>query len=636
MRPLPQKLSKHIARFTPAEQADVARAYFFAREKHHGQKRKSGSCYILHPLRIAVRIAKDNYDAATVVAALLHDTLEDTNTTIDQIAKTFSDEVAGLVDGVTKVAAIRAKSKILITSNEKLFLAEVDNYRKLLLAMSSDIRVIIIRLYDRLDNVATLNLIDPVKQGFYARETIEIYAPIAERLGMGMVKGELEDLSFPYAYPEEYQKFIKIARPAYKNPRKIIGEAEPVIANFLKKNDVAIISLNSRLKHFYSLYAKMIHDNKDITKIFDIAATRIIVKSIEDCYKTLGLVHLLFKPLPGRIKDYIAQPKTNGYQSLHTTVKDSEGNVFEIQIRTLEIHEIAEYGLAAHWHYKDTIIKNNLRIAEKNRQQWIDEIQKVRTTTNRIFLKTLKEEFFSRQVYVFTPKGKVIGLPRGSSGIDFAYRIHSDIGNHAIGVKINNRLVPISTSLQNGEIIEILTSNKAYPSQDWLKFVKTSNAIHHIKTAIRNKNFLVLKKEGEKILSEIILQYKLPPLNKSRIEKALASTDLPYHDFDSSLVALAENVIHQRKFAKALYPETDFNSTKKQVKRLAETISLDSLKNIRHVFAGCCLPRQISGLLKSNSHNLIGYVSHDQVIKIHRQDCKRLTNVDKRRLIKLF
>ncbi len=628
-RTIPQKLNIHIQRFSSTEKQLISRAYLFAREKHHGQKRKSGKPYITHPVNIASRIAQDNYDAPTVAAALLHDTLEDTGTTYDELAQTFSTEIANLVDGVSKIAALRAKSKALTLSNEEMFLKQVDNYRKILLAGASDIRVMIIRLYDRLDNVSTLQWIAPHKQQFYARETIEIYAPIAERLGMGVVKGQLEDLSFPYAYPDEYQQFIKVAKPAYQNPQKVINDVIPVIKTALDKAGIKYDSIAGRAKHYYSLFNKM-KQGKSINNIFDIIALRIIVYSVEDCYKTLGIVHNLYEPLPGQIDDYIARPKESGYQSLHTTVSDTTGNVFEIQMRTVEMHEINEYGPAAHWSYKDGHTERNIRIAERNRKEWLDELGKIKNIHNKKeLIQQIKEELFSRQVFVFSPKGKIVKLPSGSCGLDFAYQIHSEVGNACAGIKINNRLMPISTQLQTGDIVEIITSKKASPSPDWLKIVKTSSAKHHIRTALRTKNHDALVTSGEKIISEVLSKNRLPAFDRAKADTLVAQSNLPYQDLTAALIAIAEGALNKVRLVKVLHP--DFSTTEHRKTAAAKTDDqpgIVALKHIRHVFAGCCKPSE-------QDHNIIGYLSKEHVIKVHRKNCRRISSVDKRRLIDL-
>lgn len=472
---LPFELSISLAGFKDLERAEISAAYLFAAKKHKGQKRKSGQNYVSHPVKVASYLARNSYDKDSIIAALLHDTMEDTKTTYDEIETKFGKDVADIVEGVTKISSIKIKNKAEIFSDDELFLAKVDNYRKILLASISDLRVIIIKLYDRLHNIETIEYLPKNKQKFYARETIGIFAPIAERLGMSVLKGRLEDLSFPYAFPDEYQDFIKIAESAYKNPQEIIEQMIPKVEEILKKSNIRYSVVSGRTKHRYSLYKKL-EEKKDIALIFDIVALRIIVETVEECYKTLGTIHSIFQPLPGRIFDYIARPKKSGYQSLHTTARDDQGHVFEIQIRTDKMHQHAEYGPAAHWNYKE-------EGSSKKATQWLRELQKIDLTqNNRDLINTIKEEFFSHQIFVYTPKGEIIDLPSGSTPLDFAYRVHSDVGDHCKGVKINGRLKTLDTVLITEDIVEILTDKKSRPRRDWLEIAKTTGA----KTKIRN------------------------------------------------------------------------------------------------------------------------------------------------------
>jgi len=475
---MPSELLNELKRFSQPEINEILKAYLFAIKKHKGQKRKSGQDYIIHPVLVASYLAKDGYDKEAIMGALLHDTIEDTSATSEEILKLFGPEVTNIVEGVTKISLIKIKNKADIFSDDEMLLAKVDNYRKILLASISDLRVIIIKLYDRLHNIETIKFLPKSKQKFYARETIEIFAPIAERLGMGELKGKLEDLAFPYAYPEEHKNFIEIAESAYKDPSKALENIIPKVKEILFKSKIPYSVVSGRAKHQYSLYKKF-EKLKDITLIFDIVALRVIVEKEEDCYKALGAIHSIFQPLPGRIFDYIARPKQSGYQSLHTTTRDDFGNIFEIQIRTKAMHQNAEYGTAAHWSYKEEERDGN----SKSATEWLRELQKIDLTqNNRDLMKTIKEEFFSKQVFIYTPKGEVIDLPSGSTSLDFAYRIHSDVGDHCKGAKINGRLMALNTILETGDIVEIITDKKACPKRDWLDLAQTTSA----KTKIRN------------------------------------------------------------------------------------------------------------------------------------------------------
>ncbi len=624
---IPQKLSSAIARFPQEERDLVFRAYNFAKEKHSGQKRKSGAPYITHPLRIAIGLAADNYDLTTVAAGLLHDTLEDTETTAEELKSAFGIETAKLVDGVSKVAAMRTKSKTLTRSESALFLSQVDNYRKILLATASDVRVMIIRLYDRLDNVATLQWLKPEKQMFYARETIEIYAPIAERLGMGIVKGKLEDRSFPYAYPEEYRHFIKVARNAYKNPEKVIEKEIPKIKSLLDRAGIQHHSIAGRAKHLYSLYNKL-KRTPNIKNIFDIIAIRVIVGSVEDCYKALGVIHSCYQPLPGQIDDYIARPKESGYQSLHTTVKNEEDDIFEIQIRTTKMHKINEHGLAAHWSYKDSRLEKSVKAAKRNQEEWQRELEKIKNIEDRKdFLRQFKEEFFSRQVFVFTPKGKIIKLPAGSTCVDFAYNIHSEIGDHCSGVMINNRIMPMGTELQTGDTVEIITSKKACPSNDWLKLAKTANAKHHIRNFLRAKNFDALVERGTRVVHDLASKHKLPPFDKTKIQGVFTDSRLPYKNIDNALAALAEGTLNKSRLLKIIYPDFSSSETKKVGNLKESGRVIRGLDGVRHVAANCCKPK--------STDRVIGYVGSEHIIKVHKTSCNRLKGIDERRLVEL-
>lgn len=623
---LPNILLGNLNKFSQKDIEEISAAYLFARKKHSGQKRRSGSPYILHPLRIAANLAKNKHDKTIIIAGLLHDTLEDTNSTFEELCDNFGSEVAQLVEGVTKISKIKIKDKIKFFSRSvnDLFLEQVDNYRKILLAASKDLRVILIKLYDRLDNISTIEFIQKDKQCFYARETIEIFAPIADRLGMGEIKGKLEDLAFPYAYPKEYSEFIKIAKPAYKNPQKVIQNVIPAVKRLLKENHVDFYSVSGRTKHFFSLYQKLKNKN-DISLVFDIAALRIIVDTVENCYKTLGIIHSLYKPIPGRIYDYIARSKPSGYQSIHTTVQDNSKNVFEIQIRTQEMHNDAEFGSAAHWNYKDQQNKKG----SKNQKEWLNELQKIDQIKNKkAFISRIKEEMFSKQIFTFTPKGDIIDLPAQSTPIDFAYRIHTDLGNHFAGIKINGRIMPANTKLQTGDILEIITSKKANPSKDWLNIAITANAKSKIRNSLRILQYDDFLVKGEKIILNEIKKNGLDPnINHSEIERRLSQSRLPYKSITDALVSLGEGCLSKSKLLKIYYPNFSREQKKTEKAVIDSPKIIKSLKGIRHIFASCCKPTP-------DSPNL-GYLSKEHVIKIHRKNCKRIKTLDPKRLLEL-
>jgi len=457
-------------------------AYDFAKQAHEGQARKSGEPYINHSLETAITLAKIGMDQATIIAGLLHDVPEDTDYSLVDIEKNFGPEVAKLVAGITKLGIIKYRGM------EKY----AENLRKMFISMAQDIRIVMIKMADRLHNLKTLASLPPEKQKRIAQESLEIYAPIANRLGMGSIKGDLEDLAFPYVYPEKYLWLKENILPQIKLRMEYIEKVIKLVEKELVAEKIKIVSIHGRQKRLYSLYQKLTRPqyNSDITKIHDLVALRIILPTISDCYHVLGIIHRLWKPLPGRIKDYIAQPKPNGYQSLHTTVFCLDGKIVEFQIRTKNMHEQAEYGIAAHWHYKENN-KNSKKISDKGytlpkKFNWIQDLVKWQKEIqdNQQYLKSLSVDFFHNRIFVFTPKGDVIDLPEDATPVDFAYHVHSWIGDHCSGSKINSQMSSLDSTLKNGDVIEIITDkNRKGPSLDWLKFVKTGAA----KDKIRSK-----------------------------------------------------------------------------------------------------------------------------------------------------
>ena len=470
----------HFRRKSEYDLDMIKLAYDFALEAHQGQKRKSGEAYIEHPLATAITLAKMGMDQPTIIAALLHDVPEDTNSSLVEIEKNFGAEVAKLVAGITKLGVIKYRGM------EKY----AENLRKMFISMAQDIRIILIKMADRLHNLKTLNALPKDKQKRIAQESLEIYAPIANRLGMGQIKGELEDLAFPYIYPKEYRWMQKEILPKIEMKMEYVQRVIEVVKKELNQRKIKIISIHGRAKRLYSLYQKLRkpHYNGDASKIYDLVALRIIVPTIGDCYNTLGVIHHLWKPLAGRIKDYISQPKPNGYQSLHSTVFCLDGKIVEFQIRTPQMHTQAEYGIAAHWHYKEILGKPK-QIGDKGyswpkKLSWVQDLvnwQK-EIQDNQQYLKSLAIDFFHNRIFVFTPQGDVIDLPEGATPVDFAYHVHSWIGDHCSGAKINNRMTTLDEILKNGDVVEIITDkNRKGPSRDWLKFVKTGVAKSRIR-----------------------------------------------------------------------------------------------------------------------------------------------------------
>ncbi|MBU4481906.1 RelA/SpoT family protein [Patescibacteria group bacterium] len=479
-----ERIIEVIKKNNPDADVDlVMLAYEFAKEAHGDRQRKSGELYIQHPLETSYKLAQMNIDLPTVVAGILHDVPEDTSKTLEDVEKNFGKEIARLVEGITKLGTIKYRGL------ERY----AENLRKMFVAMAEDVRVIFIKFADRIHNLKTLYALPPVKQQRIAQESLEIYAPIANRLGMDELKSVVEDLAFPYVYPEEYKWVLKISKKKFEEQKRYIQKVIKIIDKELKEKDtVSVIKIEGRPKHYYSLYQKLLRKEMDIDRIYDVVALRVIVKNIDDCYRVLGYVHALWKPLKGRIKDYISQPKPNGYQSLHTTVFGYEGRITEFQIRTQKMHEEAEYGIAAHWAYKNNDSKDKKGLS-KAKLKWIkellDEQEKVRTP--RRYLKTLKLDFFKNRIFVFTPKGDVIDLPENAVPIDFAYCIHTDVGHKCVGVKINEKMANLKALLKNGDMIEILVDkNRKGPSEGWLPIVKTHLAKNKIKSFFKKERKL--------------------------------------------------------------------------------------------------------------------------------------------------
>jgi len=472
----------------------ILEAYHFAENAHRGQKRKSGADYIVHCLHVAKTLAEIGMDAKTLVASILHDVPEDTEITLAEIEKKFGDEVAYLIDGITKLGKIKLRG-----TKEEYYL---ENLRKMFLAMAKDIRVVIIKLADRLHNMRTLEHLPPDKQERIARETMEVYAPIANRLGIGEIKGELEDLCFKYLEPEHYAETKKIEEMYLREGEKYMQSVIALFRTLLTKEKIQILDISGRTKHLYRLYQKLKRHDMDVSQIYDFIAIRVVVPTIADCYESLGIIHREYRPMVGRIKDYISLPKPNGYQSLHTTVFGPDGRILEIQICTQKMHDESEYGIAAHWMYTekarpswqnlffrrktDTVTLPKDLTWVKQLQEWQKEVGR----DDREFAEGLKIEFFKNHIFAFTPKGDIIDLPEEATPIDFAYAIHSEIGNRTVGAKADRKMVPLDYQIKNGQVIEIITvKEKKKPSLDWLAFVKTSTAKSRIRQEHRHSEF---------------------------------------------------------------------------------------------------------------------------------------------------
>jgi len=469
----------------------VAKAYEFAKKAHAGQKRESGAAYFEHALAVAENVASWKLDESSIAAALLHDVVEDTGVPLENIKKEFGEDIAFLVDGVTKVGKIKYRGVEM----------QVENLRKMFLALSLDIRVVIIKLADRLHNMQTLDNLQQAKQKRIALETMEIYASLAYRLGMQKLSGELEDLAFPYIYPQEYAWLKKEIKDEYEKREQFAEKIRPIVLGELRKNIIKPLFMDSRAKRYSSLYKKLLRYDMDIKKIHDLVALRIILNTVEDCYATLGIIHKLWPPMPGRFKDYIAMPKPNGYRSLHTTVFCLNKTIIEIQIRTLEMHDEDENGIAAHWAYEQKkgtkqYNENRTSYADKRDLTWVHQLRNWQKeySNPEDFMNSLKIDFFKDRIFAITPRGEVIDLPYGATPIDFAYQIHSDIGDSCSGARVNGRIASLDYNLHSGDVVEIITQKNKKPSASWLTTVKTAAAKSRIKSALNKKTWSLAAK----------------------------------------------------------------------------------------------------------------------------------------------
>ena len=610
----------------------VDKAYNLAFEAHKEQKRDSGEPYIIHPIEVATILAELGMDTSTIVAGLLHDVIEDTEYTYDDIKNLFGEEVANLVSGVTKITKMEYKSK-----EEQ----QADNFRKMLLAMADDIRVIIIKLADRLHNMRTLKYRKKEKQKKTAMETLDIYAPLAHRLGISKIKWELEDLSFRYLHEEEYYDLVK--QVAEKRTEREIYIKKIIEDMYNKLEEAGIDSdIDGRPKHFFSIYKKMVTKNKSIEQIFDLTAIRVLVNTVKDCYEVLGIVHTIYKPIPGRFKDYIAMPKPNMYQSLHTTVIGPQVKTFEIQIITFEMHRTAEYGIAAHWKYKEG--DNNGETKEKNFESklvWLRDMLEFQkeTADAQEFIEGFKIDLFTDEIFLFTPKGVVIDLPNGATPIDFAYRIHTDIGNKCVGAKVNGKIVPLDYKLKTGEIVEVLTSNNAKgPNMDWLNIAKSNQAKSKIrswfKKAKKEENISKGKELFEKELKKQGVHFADIAKGET-YEKFVKRNNINGMDDLYALIGLgaisASSFIwklkdeNQSKDEKVIEENTnkiiEDNISKAQRNKIDQTvgITVKGVDNLMIRFAKCCNP--VPG------DDIMGYITKGRGISVHRADCGNLKNL---------
>jgi len=611
--------------FTLEEYEILEKAYYFAKEAHGDQKRASGEDYFIHPCFVADILLGLHMDCNTIAAAFLHDVLEDTPKTSDDIEEMFGKEVLELVQGVTKL------EKIEFTSDEE---AQAENFKKLFVSMASDIRVIIIKLADRLHNMRSLNFLSHERQQRMAKETLEIYAPLAGRLGISNIKCELEDLCLKYLEPEAYEFLAENIKLKQAERQEFVSKIVDELNNLLKSSNIEG-EVFGRPKHFLSIYRKMKNQNKTLDQIYDLIAVRVLVKSVDACYEVLGKIHKTWSPLPGRIKDYIAMPKENMYQSLHTTVVTDFGQIFEIQIRTYEMNYIAEYGIAAHWQYKEQKVTAN---SLDKRLAWIREAMEWQggLEDSQDFIKSLKGDVYNSELLVFTPKGEVISLVKDSTPIDFAYRIHTDVGHKCVGAKVNGKMVPLTTTLQVGDVVEVITSNQSKgPSWDWLRFVKSNGARAKIKGFYKKKMADDMIKLGKSMLES-------EAKNKGYVFSELLSSSyfekirerFNFTEPDEMYTAVGCGAITTGQIIAKLL---DFKK-KDSIKEVHYPTSIATklihssgdviVKNTEGLlvrFARCCTP--VPG------DKIVGFISRGRGVVVHRQDCPNMKNEDPNRLL---
>ena len=623
-----ENLISKIEEFTPHCDVElIVKAYSFAENAHHDQYRKSGESYFVHPVEVARILIELRMDSSTIAAGLLHDVIEDTDHGYDKIKSEFGEEVADLVEGVTKITRLSFSSK-----EER----QAENLRKMILAMAKDIRVILIKLADRLHNMRTLKYHNGEKQKEKATETLEIYVPIADRLGISKIKWELEDLCLRYIDPDGYYDLVdKVAKKRQDREEfinNIIDNLKVKLGEHNIENEIT-----GRPKHFYSIYRKMKDQNKSFEEIFDFMAVRILVENVKDCYGALGVVHTIWKPIPGRFKDYVAMPKPNMYQSLHTTVIGPEGDLFEIQIRTREMHIIAEYGIAAHWKYKegkgyDVDQQTDEKLAWLRQMiEWEKEVKDPKE-----FMESLKIDLFTNEVFVFTPKGEVINLPAGSTPVDFAYKIHSGVGNTCVGAKVNGRIVPLDYELQNSDIVQILTSaSSTGPSRDWLNIVKSSQARTKIRQWFKKERREENIDKGQEIIDKEIKRLSLSILQSS-LHKLLggmakrlgfSSAEDLYAAIGYGGIALTQvmpkikEVARKEMIQDSVERPKDYvpkEAVKKKKESPSQGVRVKGIDNIMVRFAKCCNP--VPG------DDIMGYITRGRGVSIHRRDCLNLAS----------
>ncbi|MHB2227719.1 RelA/SpoT family protein [Calditrichota bacterium LG24] len=616
-----EDLIRDVKAYDPdVDEEQLRLAYRVALEAHARQRRQSGEPYFEHCLQVARILVELHMDAPTIIAALLHDTVEDTYITLKYIEEHFGERIAWLVDGVTKIGGLRFQSKEM---------RQAETFRKMLLSMVDDIRVIIIKFADRLHNMRTLDSVPDAKKERIAIETRDVYAPLAHRLGIARIKTELEDLSLKYLDPKAYKDIRKKVKATKKERENYIQRVKEPIEKELKAHNIEA-RIVGRPKSFFSIYNKMKVRNKPFEEIYDLFAIRIIVKRIEECYYVLGIVHSLYMPVSDRFKDYIATPKINGYQSLHTTIVGPDGKMVEIQIRTEEMHYMAEDGIAAHWRYKHGILE---RTRFDEHLNWIKDLleRQISSSDPGDFLEDLKIDLFQDEVFVFSPRGDLFKLPRGATAVDFAYAVHTSVGNHCIAAKINGKIVPLKTELKSGQQVEIITSQNQKPNQDWLSFVKTSKARHCIRKVLREEQMAQTLKMGEEILNRFLKKHRLTE-DSEVVKQALPK--IGFQNLENLKVAIGRGEFMIENLERKLFPEQPPPPKKESffVKFLKRArgdsgIKVHGMDDMLINFARCCQP--VPG------DRIIGYLTRGRGITIHRTDCKNMVELykEKERII---
>ena len=606
----------------------VEKAYVYSAKVHQGQVRLSGEPYLSHPLEVAHILTQMKMDVISVVAGLLHDTIEDTGAELSEIERLFGKETANIVDGVTKI------SKMKFSDSEE---RQAENMRKMILAMATDIRVIIVKLADRLHNMQTLGFQPPEKQRLIARETLDIYAPLAGRMGIYWMKSTLQDLCLYYLEPEIYAKIKSDLAERKGDREKFIEEVKALLSQKLKEANINA-AIKGRHKNLYSIYTKMKEQNLSPNQVYDILAFRVIVDSLKECYEVLGLIHSTWKPIPGRFKDYVSLPKANMYQSLHTSVIGPLGQRMEIQIRTWEMDKVAEEGIAAHWKYKEGLVASK---TDEKQIKWLRQLLEWQKSLQdpKEFMETVRMDLFPDEVYVFTPKGEVKEFPKGATPVDFAYSIHSEVGNKCIGAKVNGRVVPLRYELKNGDTVEIITSNKHEPSKDWLEFVKTPRARTKIRQWIMKQERAQSIELGKEILEKSIEQARLNLPNILKNEQiAAVARDLSFHSTEDLLANLGFGKVSAKQIIARLKPSLGIeeqphpgivSKVVSRIKRKKSThgIKVKGLDNMLVRFANCCHPLP--------GEHVVGFITRGRGVTIHKYNCRHILDAEPDRVVEV-